>query len=321
MFNLLKPRVMKDVKSPLGVRGRNVFAALPARVNLSYQEKKRWPWVALGQLLVVLAAFVYFVLGSVTAPTTTILAANGNADNDAERQALELQLKDLEKQIDEYGDQVTTYQKQGHSLNNEIKTLDGKISKLNLQIQAIRLNLTQLNQQIGETEYQITTTRGNIDENKKSLANILRDIYQSESTSLMEVFLKSPKISDFFNDLNDLSLLQNSLQVTIQRIADLEHQLEDQKDQLSLARADQETLKVYQESQKGETEKVKDQKHELLTVTKNQESKYQSLLKETKKTAAEIRSRIFDLLGGGELSFEDAYKFAKLAGDSTGVDP
>ncbi len=319
MFSSPKPKVLRDLKSSKLYNHGGVFSSLPKRVNLVNSRKKRISLVYPAKVFFVLFAISSFILGSVTAPTTTTLAANPT--DASERDALEKELAELEKQIDQYEDQVSTYQKQGKTLGSEVKGLDSKISKLSLQIKAIKLNLSQLDKKINETESQISVTKDNLDANRNTLGGILRDMYQSERVSMMEVFLKSPKISDFFDDVNDLALLQNSLQQAIKKIADLQEDLENQKEQLSLARADQTTLSKFQEAQRNETEKAKVQKNELLSVTKNQESKYQTLLKETKKSAAEIRSRIFTLLGGGELSFEKAYEFAKFAGSSTGVDP
>ncbi len=319
MAGFLRPKILRDIKSPK--ERTDVFSSPSRRLNLSYRGQRKLPLMAFLKSLTTGLVLIFMIFGSVTAPTVSILAANNSAPNDQERQVLEEELKRLEGQIDGYEDQIESYQKQGKTLQGEIGKLNSKISKLSLQIKAINLSISQLDDKIDETEYQITTTEKDINTNKGALSGLVRDLYESERASLMEIFLRSSKISDFFNDVNNLTLLQNNLQVTIQKISDLKDQLEDQKEQLSLSRADKATLREYQEAQKGETEKTKIDKNSLLAATKGQESKYQTLLKETKKSAAEIRSRIFKLLGGGELSFEEAYKFAKLAGNTTGIDP
>jgi len=321
MFWLLKPRVLEDVSSRRRGRERiNSFSRLPPRLNLSYEHQWRFPVRAFSKAAVIVVTLVTFVLTSAVAPTLSIYAANHTA-REEERQELEVQLERLEAEINQYENQIKSYQKQGKSLKGEITKLNDKIAILNLRIKSINLTLSKLDKKISETQLEINTTESTIDRKKNALAELVRTMHQNEQAGMLEIFLKNPQISDFFSNLNNLALLQNNVRITISQITDLRNQLQDQRDQFALARADAATVKAYQLAQKTENDGLKEQKNTLLTVTKGQETKYQELLKKTKETAAQIRSRIFQLLGGGELTFEQAYKFAKLASQSTGVRP
>jgi membrane-bound lytic murein transglycosylase B len=316
----LKPKVLGDV-----VRGGrwDAFGGPSGRINLSDKKALRFPAVNIAKTLILLAAAVFFVFGSVTAPTIFMRAVGSatTTDSTAERAQLQDQLQQLETQINQYEGQVTSYQKQGKTLNGEISTLNSKIAKLNLQIQATNLTISQLDKQIASTQSEITVTQADIGDKKAAIGGLIQNLYQNDHVSLVEVFLKNPRLSDFWSDTQNVMLLQDNLRVAVQQITDLEGQLIGQKDQFQASKSDAATARVYQQAQVGEVASTKDQKSQLLAATKGQESKYQTLLKQTQATAAQIRNRIFQLLGGGELSFEEAYQYAKLASSATGIDP
>ena len=318
-MKLLKPKVLEDIQS----HSKSVFRNLERRVNLGYKSRRKLPVGFVAKSLGITAAVILFLCGSASAPVNnqTMAQEVPASQTNQERKALEEQLKNLEVQMDTYQNQITGYQKQGSSLKGEISQLNGKISQINLQIKAIGLTLKQIDESINDTASKIKSTETTIDASRGILGSLLRQLYVSEHANFLEILLQHPKLSDFFNDINSIDNLQNNLRLTIIKIRGLKVQLEDQQGQLALARADAASVKEYQVAKKSEAEDVKIQKNNLLAVTKGQESKYQTLLKQTKETAAQIRNRIFQLLGGGQLSFEDAYKYAKLAGDATGVRP
>ncbi|MEK7115179.1 MAG: hypothetical protein AAB847_02365, partial [Patescibacteria group bacterium] len=236
-----------------------------------------------------------------------------------DRVALERELVQLEKQIDQYEDTISTYQKQGKSLKGEIDKLNSNISKINLQIKAINLEIVKLDLDIGKNNQQIKVTEKELDINKKALVNALRNLYEEDRVNLVHLLLKNKNFSNFFSGVQGLIEVQNNLRKVIQKIVNLRDQLLDQKEELALRKSDKRNLILSRDTDKKSLEGVKLDKFDLLSKTKGEESKFQELLKVTKQTAAQIRSRIFQFLGGGELSFGDAYKFAKAAEDATGV--
>ncbi len=236
-----------------------------------------------------------------------------------ERKALEAQLTDLENQITADEAKVASIKLQGKTLNSEISRLNANIGKIDLQIKAANLKLTELDQEIVQKKNEIGVTQGKISFNKDALAKAMRASYEQNDTRLIEVLLRNPNLSDFFGDMENLQAFQGKLSSAIDTITVLKGELVDAHETLVLKRTDAEALKAYQAAQKANVEGTKKEKNNLLALTKGNEKKYQEILTATKKTAAEIRSRVFQLLGGGELSFDQAYKLAKLAEGATGV--
>lgn len=290
------------------------------RVNLSQSKIVRIPLIRFGKIAIWTMVFSYLVFGSVLAPIDSGQHSLA-AQNEEERQQLEKQLSELESQIDQYQGTIDQYRSEGKNLEGEIAQLNAKVSKLNLQIKAITITLKNLDSEIEVNQGNISLTQSEINKNKTVLTRALQSIYENGNLSMTEILLTNPSLAVFFDNINNLMGIQESLRGTLERTMELRDNLVDAKEQLAIKKSDVAALRSYQLSQKITIDQTKKEKNSVLQVTKGQESKYQDLLKKTQKTAAQIRSRLFELLGGGELTFDEAYKFAKFASDAVGVRP
>lgn len=311
----IRPKVLVDIVTP---RKTTSFSDLESRLNLSFKPLKKR--LSLGNTRIFLVAGAVAItlgFGSVFAPTVDIKAQTINSAS--EKQALESQLQDLESQIAEYERTVSEYQKQGSTLKGEINRLLAKIGQANLQVKAINLNLTKLDGDIKTTTQKISAAESQMEQKKQFIASAIRDIDKSENQNLLEVLVANPSLSDFFGNVNNILIIQNNLQENLKTLEDLRVNYLDEKEQLGLQKTDAQNLKAYQESQRIAIENLKKDKDNILKVTKGKESEYQKILTKTKATAAEIRSRLFHLLGGGEMTFEQAYQYAYAAERATGI--
>lgn len=326
MADLLKPKILGDVTpSDRESYHWSVFENTPERINLSKRRFLNFDFIKPLKVLIFSTAFVFFLFGSANAPSIFTTASGDNTTSTtssvSEQQQLQAQLKQLEQQINQYENQITSYRKQGNTLSNQIAELNANIAKINLQIKATTLTLQELDQNIASTQTQISVTQADIITKKAALANMLNDIYQTDQVSFIEVLLKNPRLSDFWDNVQNLNLLQSNLRVATQQVVDLVGTLQNQEQQFAASKTDVTSIQDYQQAQKTQIASTQAQKSTILAETKGQESKYQVLLTKTQETAAQIRARIFQLLGGGQLSFESAYQYAKMASNATGIDP
>jgi hypothetical protein len=325
----LKPRVLGDIslKKPDG-RNWSAFGPLVSRINLAEERIIRIPLTKTLRITIIAGAAAFLVFGSAIAPTL-FTKASGDAtttvatstDSTVERTQLEGQLATLEGQIDQYQGQISSYATQGKTIDNQISILNDKIASLSLQIQATHLTTQQLNSEIDDTQSQIATAQTEITTKKAAMGVLMEELNQDDQTNLVQVFLQDPQLSDFWNETQDITLLQGDLQLTAQQVGELQSQLMSQEQEYQASESDAASAAAYQAAQAQEVASTESEKTELLQETQGQESKYQALLLATQASAAQIRDRIFQLLGGGQLSFEDAYQYAQLAANATGIDP
>lgn len=240
----------------------------------------------------------------------------------ARRAALQAQLDAINAQITQTQGTLTTLGGQHQSLQRDINILDANIKKAQLQVKATQVQLQALAQNITLQGNTIQLLSGKIDNERESLAEVLRQTQQIDDYSLVEVALSSEDLSGFFSDLDSFAALNQQIDSSTKELASTKQSTESQRTALESQQVQVQKLKELQVLAQNKVVDEQNQKKVLLAQTKSQESAYQTTLAAQQKTATQIRAELFALAGGsGQISLPAAIAFAKQAGASTGVRP
>jgi len=236
------------------------------------------------------------------------------------RQLLEKCGQYYEEKSAQIEEDISKTEKEKKTRQNQIYILRKKIAKLYLQIQQSNTMINDLGLQIEDTEKSINQTSLKIEDSRQNLANILQAIYQEDQKSLIEILISERTLSGFFDNLMALETLNTKSRELLENIKDLKSSLEVQEQSLDEEKTDLEKVVIIQTLQKKESESVKKDQDYLLKLTETQYQKQLKEKEETAKKAAEIRARIFELIGVPKApTFGEALEIAKYVESITGV--
>ncbi|MEK7602467.1 MAG: lytic murein transglycosylase [Patescibacteria group bacterium] len=241
---------------------------------------------------------------------------------DERRAELQRELQALEKEIADNQAVVNNLAAQGKSLSTEVQTLNAQIKKAQLQVQATQVAIRQLDSSITVHQKTITNLNDKLSAEKKALAQILRKTDEIDNFSIVELAFSTGDLSSLLGDLDSFTFVKRSLGTSYETITGNKLQTESEKQALEQKRLAQQQLASLQLQAKQKVVDQQSQKQQLLVQTKGQESKYQQIVQAKQKTAAQIRSELFGLAGGGgAIPFGVASDDAKIASRITGVRP
>ena len=249
-----------------------------------------------------------------------VFPALTTAATDADTQQLEKELQAIETQITQLEQQLTTTKGEKKTLTNKINQLKKEQARLQLQIKATNIKLGDLDKKISVTVKSIESNQEKIARLKTDLSKLIRLLYQKDQELLLLRLFIEGGISQAFTETNNYQKLSESINSLVQETKKTQKELNNQwvayEEQQDDARELLNIAKIQQGSLAGKL----NEQSQLLQATKGLETAYQNLLQDSKKQAAEIRGRIYELLGvGAQINFGQAVAIAQAVNKQTGV--
>lgn len=237
------------------------------------------------------------------------------------------EISDLNRRIQQLEAERAQYERQARDAGGKASTLQNEVAKFNAEINQIETQIRSLEANIELTDLEIADTENGIAEAERSM-NVHRDALgryiqafaEFQNESLVTILLRTVRLSDFFDHLNNLNRTQEELQATIGSMQQLRTELDGEKEELQDHQRSLENLKgLHEVDQRGLSSK-KYQKDLLLRETKGQEAQFQGLVAERTSSIERLREQIYYLQKAG-ISAEDAVSAAKRAALGAGIRP
>lgn len=234
---------------------------------------------------------------------------------------LNTELQALEKEIAEWQKVLDETKAKKNSLQGDVTILNAEIAKAEKEIKQRNITVGNLNAEIKEKVSNIKSIEDRIANNKDLLANLLKKKAQNEVESIFYLLLSRQDLANMITDLDSIDSVNLALQNLFTELRRDKTVVEKEKTDLDNKKNRELDVKYEVEQKKKVIAQNEAEKKQLLEVTKKVESNYSQVLADRQKKAEAIRTALFELRDTDGLSFAQALAYANIASEKTGVRP
>ncbi len=212
------------------------------------------------------------------------------------------EVDDLEKRISELKQNLANTQSQGRTLTSEISRINDQISITQLQVKNTESKLTRLADDINEVTEKITKIQSALNGVSEVLANRISKTYIANRSDPVMYLLSSADFNDFIERMEYLRIVQKHDKELLYEMSATQKNYNDQKALLEEKKIEVEKLSSDLKSYKTSLDSQNQEKQNLLTVTKNDERRYQALLAQAQAQLAAFSGFVSSQGGASLLS-------------------
>ncbi|MCF7835871.1 MAG: peptidoglycan DD-metalloendopeptidase family protein [Candidatus Marinimicrobia bacterium] len=225
---------------------------------------------------------IFFIIGLLLfgLPTTLLFSESRVDELEQEISQKNKEIYEIEEAIKQYKEEINSTLERKQTLNSEISQLESTANKLKAEVNLAEKKISNTNLTIEQLQINIAEKETKIKATKTSLAEIIRELDEEESQTLLEILLAHNNLSEFFNNLERMDYLQAGIHVNLEDLKNLKEENEIQKENKNKEKKQLERLQETLADKKEITLSNKNQKDLLLKKTQNEESQYRKLLAE-----------------------------------------
>ncbi len=212
-----------------------------------------------------------------------------------QKAAKQQQLSAIEAKIADYQRQIKETQGELNSLANQIKLINLQIAQTQAQIEATEDKIDAANLEIADVTDKIVTTEKDINKQKGILKSLILEINDLDQRSPLEIALQNDNFSEFLDQVQYVTSIQEQSQETLLKIKQLKVELDQRQADLKVEKAKLDTLLSQLDLTKVSLSGEQRGKQQLMDQTRGQERVYKRLLTDSEAQEKALSDEINSL--------------------------
>jgi murein DD-endopeptidase MepM/ murein hydrolase activator NlpD len=205
------------------------------------------------------------------------------------------QIDELQKKIDQYKESIAIKQREQATIQSEVSLISDRIAKKEAEVASKQTIIEKLELEISDLQYKIGEKSNEIGSEKQDLGEIIREMYEFDQKTYLEVVVANKNFSDYFLQLQYIEELGNKTKDALDTLQNLKDSLIQQNVSLDEKKADVELERNKLVADQQDLEGEKSYQDNLLFQTQMDENKFQQLVDEVKAEQNKANSTITDL--------------------------